>query len=555
MAVTFFDVLCLAACAFLINVLHQFWREAKRPGIVVRPTSPPRGPRLCVVRTERHTPIFSGGRPGKTSKASRRRFPTATAALLVIALYPCGARAQEKVAPIRFATENTTVLQQQVADLRALVERLEVRLRELEGHIQKMETVLGSSKAEEKPGLVASLSSSSDSAQPSSAPASAGLKTEESRVSGFFQGTTINMTLDGYYGYNFNRPAGRVNLLRAYDVSSNSFSLNQAAIILERAPDIAQGRRFGVRLDLQYGQATETLQGSAANEPRPQVYRPVFQAYGTYVAPIGTGLTLDFGKWASAMGLENNYTKDQINYSRSYLFDFLPFYHMGVRSTYSFNDKVTFSYWLVNGVQQTEDLNGFKSQVVQLILRPRKSITWEMIYHVGREQRDLVPALNPTLPILASQPGLSTTKIIPAPDGRLHILDSYVTWNASDKLTLAAEADYVINRVFSNSSPTRVTGGAAYARYQITPKLALAERAEYLSDRGGLFSGLTQALKETTLTADYKFAEGFLARVEWRRDFSNRPFFLTRNPGVLKKEQNTATVGLVWWFGEKQGAW
>jgi hypothetical protein len=58
-------------------------------------------------------------------------------------------------------------------------------------------------------------------------------------------------------------------------------------MMIERAPDVAAGRRFGVRVALQYGQATETLQGNAANEPRPQVYRPVFQAYGTYVLPVG----------------------------------------------------------------------------------------------------------------------------------------------------------------------------------------------------------------------------------------------------------------------------
>jgi hypothetical protein len=61
----------------------------------------------------------------------------------------------------------------------------------------------------------------------------------------FFKDTTINLGLDGYYGYNFNRPVGRVNLLRPYDVSSNSFSLNQASLILERAPNVEAGRRFG----------------------------------------------------------------------------------------------------------------------------------------------------------------------------------------------------------------------------------------------------------------------------------------------------------------------
>ena len=113
----------------------------------------------------------------------------------------------------------------------------------------------------------------------------------------------------------------------------------------------------------------------------------------------------------------------------------------------------------------------------------------------------------------------------------------------------------MINRVESFSTPSRVVGGAGYARYQLTPKFALAGRAEYLSDRGGLFSGVTQALKETTVTTDYKVADGFLLRSEWRRDFSNQPFFPTRTPGVLKREQNTATVGFIFWLGRKEGVW
>ncbi len=368
-------------------------------------------------------------------------------------------------------------------------------------------------------------------------------------------GTTVNLTLDGYYEYNFNSPVGRVNLLRAYDVSSNSFSLNQATLIFDHAPDLAQGRRFGARLDLQYGQATETLQGSAANELRPQAYRAVFQAYGTYIAPIGGGLTIDFGKWASALGIESNYTKDAMNYSRSFLFDFLPFYHMGLRASYNLTPKVNVAYWLVNGAQQTEDFNGFKSQAFLFTLKPASAVTWNVNYYSGQEQPDVVPVLNPGLPTEATQPGLPTTPIVPAPNGREHIFDTYATWNASPKLTLAGEADYVINRVFAGSSPRHATAGAAYARYQLTPRLSFSGRAEYFSDRSGLFSGVTQALKETTFTTEYQWFDGFLVMGEWRRDFSNQPFFLTSTPGVLKKEQNTATLGLVWWWGEKRGSW
>jgi hypothetical protein len=369
---------------------------------------------------------------------------------------------------------------------------------------------------------------------------------------GFLSDTTFNMTLDGYYGYNFNRPVGRINLLRAYDVLSNSFSLNQATIVVERAPDVAAGRRFGMRVDVQYGQATETLQGNAANEPRPQVYRPVFQAYGTYVAPVGSGLTVDFGKWASALGVENNYTKDQMNYSRSYLFNFLPFYHFGFRSSYNVSKWLNVSYWLVNGVQQSEDFNGNKSQAVLLTVKPSSSVSWNVNYYTGIEGRDTLPALNPAIPTLPTQPGLSNV-LLPAPGDRLNIYDSYVTWNLNPKLTLAAEADYVTHRAQPVSA--HVAAGAAYARYQFAPKFALAGRAEYFSDRGGLFSGTTQALKEATLTFDYLPVDGFLMRTEWRRDFSNRPFFLGDSLGLLKNEQTTATLGLIWWFGRKQGAW
>ncbi len=66
---------------------------------------------------------------------------------------------------------------------------------------------------------------------------------------------------------------------------------------------------------------------------------------------------------------------------------------------------------------------------------------------------------------------------------------------------------------------------------------------------------VTQALKEGTLTATYQFVDGFQMRGELRRDFSNQPFFLTHTPGILKREQDTVTLGLIWWFGSKQSPW
>ena len=366
---------------------------------------------------------------------------------------------------------------------------------------------------------------------------------------------SANFFLDGYYGYNFNRPLGRVNLLRAYDVTSNNFTLSQAGVVLEMLPDVDNRRRYGGRLDLQFGQATETLQGGAQNEQRPQVYRNIFQAYGTYNLPVGSGLSVDFGKFASALGYEGNYGKDQINYSRSFWFNFLPFYHTGFRTTYAFNEKVSLTNWLVNGANQTEDFNVFKSIAFIFNVKPSDTISWNLNYYVGREGRDVAPVLNPGAPSLPTQPGLSVTRTEQTPDGRLQVFDTYLAAKLGKKLLLVAEADLVTCRTFANEPLARATGGAAYARYQFTSEFALGGRFGYLNDAGGLFSGISQALKDTTLTGTYQLAAGMQAKLEYRRDFSNRAFFLTDIVGHLKKEQNTLLLGLMWWFGGKTGSW
>ncbi len=473
---------------------------------------------------------------------------TAWAMLLVMVAFECllSQRALGQNA-VPGPTQTTEGLQQRVGELEGEVAELKRMVKELQTNSQ------------EAAGFSSNAPTSS-SANPKPAPTEVLTLTPQEKASlTFLRDTTINIGLDGYYEYNFNAPVGRVNLLRAYDVLSNSFSLNQASVIFDHPPDVANGRRLGGRLDLQFGQATDTLQGNPLNEPRPDIYRNIFQAYGTYIVPVGRGLNVDFGKWASSIGIEGNYTKDQINYSRSFWFDYLPFYHMGVRVSYPVNDRLALNYWIVNGANQVEPTNGFKDELFGWTATASKNISWTMNYYLGQEHPDRVsaPATSP-IPV---QPGLSFAAIVPAPNGLLHIFDSYVNWQATPKLSLAVEGDYVIERLWRNSAPgessapSHVDGGAAYMKYQLNPRFSLSGRAEYMSDRGGLFSGLTQALKETTATFDYNVADGFLMRYEWRRDFSNQPSFLTSTQGVLSKQQNIATLGLVWWWGRKQGAW
>ena len=97
------------------------------------------------------------------------------------------------------------------------------------------------------------------------------------------------------------------------------------------------------------------------------------------------------------------------------------------------NDRLSLSYWLVNGANQTEDFNGGKSQNLQAVIKSSKQVSWTVQYYAGQEQ--------------------------PSPaNGMMHIVDSYASWTPG-KWTLAGELDYVISRTQPGSAPQRATGG------------------------------------------------------------------------------------------------
>lgn len=494
--------------------------------------------------------------------------------LALLLIFPITAAAQQPSADTPAASEAQDPRSAEILELRSELARISARLDALEHPAGSAAatsatppptpTTASASAAKlpspastpsPEPAPTSAVSASASGAPTSGLPTPSTVTADDRQTLDFFHGTTLNFGLDGYYEYNFNQPVGRVNLLRAYDVSSDSFSINQADIVIERLPITADGQRFGGRIDLQFGQATETLGGNSANEQRPQVWRNLYQAYGSYLAPVGSGLRLDFGKFASALGSGGNYTKDQINYSRSFLFNYLPFYHTGLRASYDLSPKANITYWLVNGAQQTEDFNGFKSQGFITTLKPSKNLSWNINYYFGQEQRDVAPTLNPGLPSSPTQPGLPTSNISPAPNGREHIFDTYATWAPTPKLTLQGEADFVINRNLAQSPEQHTVAGSTHFKYLLPRSSYVAGRFEYFDDRSGLFSNTSQALKETTLTFNRQMAPGFLLFLEYRRDWSNQRFFLTDTAGALTPAQPTATVGLVYWWGMKQGPW
>jgi len=207
--------------------------------------------------------------------------------------------------------------------------------------------------------------------------------------------------LDGYYEYNFNRPPGRANDLRAYDVLGNVFSINQADLVFALDPDLTTKRRYGVRLDLQFGQATETYKAipSTSTSGYLSKYLPGLR----YICSTGRSRA-QCGLWQMGQfaWAEGNYTKDQMNYTRSFYFYYLPFYHLGLRTAYHVNDKLS-ELLGCQRRQPSEPTNSYKDELFGIVLQPTKTLTWTTNYYLGQENPDSTPATNCTVPV---QPGL-----------------------------------------------------------------------------------------------------------------------------------------------------
>ena len=217
-------------------------------------------------------------------------------------------------------------------------------------------------------------------------------------------------------------------------------------------------------------------------------------------------------------------TKDNWNYSRSLLFALaIPYYHMGMRARYAPTGKVTLTGFLLNGWNNVVDNNTGKTVAGSIAIKPTTAVSIVENYIAGPEQN-----------------GDNS-------DWR-QLSDTVVSYTAAKVVSAAVNYDY--GRETVAGSGVRWQGVAGNLRIQPNAWFAFTPRAEYYDDRDGFTTGLAQKVKEITLTGETKHKDGVLMRIEYRRDFSDVPFFVKRATGT-NKNQDTFTVGFVYAFSSK----
>ncbi len=326
--------------------------------------------------------------------------------------------------------------------------------------------------------------------------------------------------VDVYYSKNFNSPSTGTNQMRNFDIYENQIGFSLAKLTVQK-----QSKPVGFRLDLAFGPTNDIVQGVAPYGPNAfSTLSLLEQAYLEAVLPFGSGLTVDVGKFVTLMGNEVIESNLNWNYSRSLLFAYaIPYYHEGIRTTYSFASNLTASLHIVNSWNTVIDNNKSKSVGLGLTYTPTPTTTLVLNSMSGFEQ----PA--------------------GAEYGKKDVGEIIITQQVGDDLTFAVDANYGQERVAGFLNTWK--GVAAYAKCTLSPKSDLALRAEIYYDpesytTDAVFPKAT--FKEATLTYEYDMFSNLMLRGELRDDFANGPAFVSASSGFPSRtSQPTFLIGAV----------
>lgn len=341
-------------------------------------------------------------------------------------------------------------------------------------------------------------------------------------------GIDFSGLVDGYYNFNANHPPNRSNgnQLRNFDYDANAFSLNMAKLTMSHDAD-----PVGFRVDLGFGKAFNQILSS---EPD---FKHLEQAYVSWKPAKGKGFEADFGEFVTSAGAEVIESKDNWNYSRSLLFSLaIPYYHVGLRTSIPITKSFTGGVQVVNGWNNFSDNNSGKTiGLTGVYTKPKFTLSTN--YYVGPENNHTNKGyrnlLDTTL-LLTLTPKVS----------------AYINYDYGQNRNTGVIDSESVNPKYQTTDLSHWQGIAAALHYQATSKIAFTPRFEYFKDESGFSTGTVQNVNEFTLTGEYKMPQGLLARLEFRRDNSDQPYFV--KGGRLVDAQSTFEVGVVAFFGPKR---
>ncbi|MFQ5647338.1 MAG: outer membrane beta-barrel protein [bacterium] len=392
-----------------------------------------------------------------------------------------------------------------------------------------------------------------------------------------FKDIRISGFMDTYYSYNTNKPASRsafaesggktvtdsglTNRFRAFDLEDDTLVMDNFELQIERPT--SAGNRAGFKLITNYGELANRIT-FAKNDNYGRVDDDDFTfsvAYVNYFMDLGRGVDIKVGKMATWIGAEPWESVDNLNYSRSLLYQNAdPFTHTGASISYSFTDNIGVTGYAVNGWDGFEDNNRAKSLGYQVAfdnIMDKFSLYLNGIHGAEHDddtkyQRDMFDVVLDITPMdnleinlnyeTAREQGSNSlnedgTRKAAMAGGAWRGFSGIVAYDFADWFKLAARGEVFIDKGNAYRGEDGIKGTAD----------------DSFSNRTGVNFKEVE-IYEATVTATFKLAKQILVRPEYRRDWSQKRLFVddedskSGNAANGKKYQQTFLVSFAYIF-------
>ena len=351
---------------------------------------------------------------------------------------------------------------------------------------------------------------------------------------------TFGVYLDVGYLKSDNEPENRTWRSKSTTFKLDRIEANMVTgYVRKQATDAS---RWGLEFGLQTGVDTD---GLVTASPPPS-YAPLSNADEwtslapttlSYLFPAGHGLLVTGGLLSAYIGYESFHARDNLNYTRGYLTDYVPYFLWGVQASYPFTDELTADAIVSTGYNYLTDPNNAPSWGAQVTWQPLGGLTLQQNLYYGPDQSDT------------------------ALEYWRFLSDTHVEWQ-SGMLLLAAAYDFGNERqAWLPGTPYyQWMSGAVWGRLDISESWRFAVRPEIYWDPDGLMTGAQQTLRAVTTTVEYHtkvlMDNSMSVRVEYRYDRStgDKGGFYAGADNHLVPDQNLLIVALMWTFDWQKAA-
>jgi hypothetical protein len=305
--------------------------------------------------------------------------------------------------------------------------------------------------------------------------------------------------IDVGYLRDFNEPSNHLFRSRGTTFHVNEWDLNMAGGYVKKKA--SEPSRWGTELLVQGG-ADEEVFGFSATAPNLAAagwMGHLGLANVSYLASAGTGLTLQGGIFASFIGYDSLYAKDNFTDTRPWGADFTPYLMAGVNASYGVTQKTTATAFVVNGYWHLADANHVPSSGGQVAYKATPHVTVKETALVGPHQANTS---------LRFWRALSDT----------------IVERRGDRVIAAFEYQLSTENVDTAGTPRAWwTSAQVPVHFTLGGPWSVSVRPEFAWDSTGRWTGGEQSVKAFTTTLEYRAPSRWataLVRLEHRVDDS-----------------------------------